>query len=60
VLIAFYILGFVETFGLTLIAPMLICVTNFGLAVGWIGKEGLAGFAVGAGYDKIPLEGFAL
>jgi hypothetical protein len=60
VLVAFYVFWFVETFGLTLIAPMLIGVADFGLTLGWIGKEGLARFAVGTGYDKVPLERFAV
>ena len=59
VLVASYVLRFVETVGLTLIAPMLVSVTDFGLTFRRIGKQSLAGFAVGAGYDKVPLEGCA-
>ena len=59
-LVAFYVLWFVETFRMTLIAPMLVRVTDFGLAMRWIRKEGLPCFAVVAGYDKVPLKGYAL
>jgi hypothetical protein len=37
-----------------------VSVTDFGLAVRWIRKECLARFAIGAGYDEVPLEGYAL
>ena len=60
VLVAFYVFRFVEGFGPALIARMLIGVTDSGRTFRWIGKEGLAGFADGAGYDKIPLKRNAL
>ena len=59
-LVPFYIFWVIESFGLTFIAPMVVSVTDFGLAVRWIRKECLARFAIGAGYDKVPLEGYAL
>jgi len=60
VLVPFYIFWLIESFGLTSIAPMAVSMPDFGLAVRWIRKEWLARFANPTGYDKVPLEGYAL
>ena len=59
-LVPFYIFWLIESFGVTFIATMVVSVTDFGLAVRRIRKECLRRFAIGAGYDKVPLEGYAL
>ena len=59
VVVAFYILGLVIRLSLTFIIQMPVRMTDSRLAFGWVRKDGLPRFTVGACDDKVPLEGFA-
>src|SRR5262245_36203539 len=60
VLIPVYVFGFVERFGVAVIALMRVGATNSGAAARWIAEDRLSRLAVETGYDEIPLEGFTL
>jgi hypothetical protein len=57
VLVAFYVFRVVKLLTFTFVTAMRIGMTDSGSTFGWIVEHRLSRFAIGTGYDKVPIEG---